>query len=554
MSQTSGNSTRFTAEAASATSSHSLARSLENQVVWTLWLTYGAFYFCRTNLSVANASKPGMTSAVADGGLGLSDLQVGWILASLKIAYGLGQLVNGQVSERVSPRVMLAIGMFGSAALNVAFGMGTGFYFLLFVWATNGFCQSLGWTPCMRVVANWIPIARRGKAIGIIGTGYQITFGLTYVIAGYATNEFGWRGAFYVPAALLALAGLFMLVFLRESPTELNEHGDNRMGAGPAQQPRLPFSELLYWTLYNPALWLIGATLFLVNACRYGYLDWGVKHLVETRSLAIDKAVLQYFVIAIGAAAGSYLAGWATDRFFGSRRAPVICILLVALGAFSVVYEPAVRSGPLPTMAVLIVIGFCIIGPQVLLVGTAPADMAHRGASAAAAGFVNFMGYVGAATGDVVTGYVTSAESGGWKLAIYIWAGWAFAGAAIMAMLWNTTTDKIGLLPSIAPKLAAMAALAAAAAGNAFGGQPAALQAATIAAAICLLATFKNCWAALLPLGVATAGLLIVFMSYAERGGDLMWQEGIAMAGYALTMLCALMILVDRGAERCELL
>jgi sugar phosphate permease len=491
---------------------------------------------------------------MADGGLGLSDVQVGWILASLKIAYGLGQLVNGQLSERVSPRVMLAIGMFGSAALNVAFGMGMGFYFLLFVWATNGFCQSLGWTPCMRVAANWIPISRRGKAIGIIGTGYQITFSLTYVIAGFATREFGWRGAFYVPAALLAASGVFMLLFLRESPAEAEGAADSQLAARAAQQSQLPFTEILYWTLYNPALWLIGATLFLVNACRYGYLDWGLKHLVETRSLEIDKAVLQYFVIGIGAAAGSYLAGWATDRFFGSRRAPVICILLVALGALSVIYEPAVRSGVLPTMAILIAIGFCIIGPQVLLVGTAPADMAHRGASAAAAGFVNFMGYVGAATGDVVTGHFASAENGGWKLVIYIWAGWAFAGAAIMAILWNATAGRIGLLPGFVPRLAASAALAAAAAGNAYGDQPAALQVATIAAAILIVTTFWNRWAALLPAGVGAAGLLLVFISYVERSGDLTWHQSLAMAGYALTLICALMILVDRGAERCELL
>ncbi len=73
--------------------------SAESGVLWTLWLTYGAFYFCRTNLS---AAVPGMKSPVNVGGLGLSSDEVGWILASLKIAYGLGQLLNGQLSERIS--------------------------------------------------------------------------------------------------------------------------------------------------------------------------------------------------------------------------------------------------------------------------------------------------------------------------------------------------------------------------------------------------------------------------------------------------------------------
>src|SRR4029079_12529187 len=78
-------------------------------VVWTLWLTYGAFYFCRTNLS---AAVPGMGLSPGEGGLGLTSAQIGWILASLKIVYGLGQLLNGQLAERFSPRLLLVIGMF----------------------------------------------------------------------------------------------------------------------------------------------------------------------------------------------------------------------------------------------------------------------------------------------------------------------------------------------------------------------------------------------------------------------------------------------------------
>ena len=177
--------------------------------------------------------------------------------------------------------------MFGSAALNVVFGLSTGFYFLLFVWATNGFCQSLGWTPCVRVAANWVPILRRGHAIGIIGTGYQITLGLTFLIAGQAAQHLGWRGRFYVPAALLALTGVFMLCFLRESPAG---SGGPASGGRAAVQARtspgyagMPLVRNPLPTLTNPALWLLGVSLGLLNACRYGFLDWGVKHLMETQ-------------------------------------------------------------------------------------------------------------------------------------------------------------------------------------------------------------------------------------------------------------------------------
>jgi OPA family glycerol-3-phosphate transporter-like MFS transporter len=112
-------------------------------------------------------------------------------------------------------------------------------------------------------------------------------------------------------------------------------------------------------------------------------------------------------------------------------------MLLALLAGLAFAYDRAAQHGAVATMLLLVVIGFCIYGPQVLLVGTAPADLARRGTSAAAAGFVNFLGYMGAASGDVVTGYFSAPERGGWQVVIYIWAGWALAAAAIMAMLWG---------------------------------------------------------------------------------------------------------------------
>lgn len=407
----------------------------ETTVLWVLWLTYGAFYFCRTNIS---AAVPGLRLPVESGGLGMPEAQVGLVLGALKLAYGVGQALNGQLSEHCSPRRLLALGMLGSAALNIVFGLSSGFYFLLFVWACNGYCQSLGWTPCMRVVTNWVPVLRRGRAIGLIGTGYQVTLGLAYLVAGVSAQYLGWRGALYVPAILLILAAVFMQLFLVESP------GDERSG-DPMTDGKAPllisrpdsFVDNVLVTLTNPGLWLLGLSLGLLNACRYGFLDWGLTHLMDVQQTGIGMAALKYTVLPIGAVAGSYLAGWATDRFFGGRRAPVIFFLLVLLAGLTLVYDGLARTSGLGVIVLLVVIGFCIYGPQVLLVGTAPSDLARRGTAAAAAGFVNFMGYMGAMAGDVVTGLVLPRH--GWQVAIYVWAGWALAAAITAALLWNAT-------------------------------------------------------------------------------------------------------------------
>lgn len=462
----------------------------ENQVIWVIWLTYGAFYFCRNNISVA---LPGIESE-----LGYDKTQMGIVLLSLKVAYGIGQFMNGQITEHISPRKMLAVGMICSAALNVIFGFGAALYFFIFIWACNGYCQSLGWTPCVRVIGNWIPVMRRGKAIGIVGTGYQLTAALTYVVAGFSVSLLGWQGAFWVPPSILLASSSVMLLFLRETPEDHLSDGSREPKPKRIPPNKKQLLENLRLTLNNPALWLLALSLGMLNACRYGFLDWGVSHLVaierasvqeplfreainagnltadQTQRLqkilnsdlvkdetqedvkaaikeglipepdqkktrgSILKSAVKYAILPLGAILGSFLAGWATDRFFGSRRAPVICGLLVILGCLTLVYDQVARTSFEGTMVILGLIGFCIYGPQVLLVGTAPADLARKGTSAAAAGFVNCGGYFGAAfAGDLLTGYL--AKNYGWEIAIYGWAGWAFAAAITVAFLWNAT-------------------------------------------------------------------------------------------------------------------
>jgi len=407
----------------------------ERAIVWTLWLTYGAFYFCRTNIS---AAVPGIQDE-----FGYSKTQIGLVLGALKLAYGLGQLINGQLAERIPARWLLATGMFGSAALNVVFGFGEALYFLLFVWAANGYSQALGWTPCMRVAANWFPVEYRGRAIGIIGTGYQALAAVTFVVAGWSAEHFGWRGAFHVPAILLSLTGIFMLFCLREYPLAVQ--------SADLRPPTAPLQANLLVTLTNPRLWLLAGSLGLLNACRYGFVDWGLTHLKETQGIGVGRAALNYAILPVGGIAGAYGAGWMSDRWFGGRRGPMISILLASLGAVTLFYDGVARSSPAATVLVLMLVGFLIYGPQVLLVGTAPADLARRGTAAAAAGFVNFVGYMGAYSGDLLTGRLV--DSYGWRTAVLAWAGCAFAAAAFCAPLWNATAERPVAAPVPEPTL-----------------------------------------------------------------------------------------------------
>jgi sugar phosphate permease len=404
-------------------------------VLWVLWITYGSFYFCRNNLGVA---LPGIQAE-----FGYTKSQLGTVLMALKLAYGVGQFINGQLAERISPRKLIAIGLVASAGLNIAFGWATSLYFLTFIWACNGYVQALGWPPTMRTAANWFPGAARGRAIGIIGTGYQLCGALTFYISGWAVGTFGWRGALYVPAALLVASAAHMWFMLEDAPAEIGRgtgvspvsssaHGRDARATGNSFRANIAI------TLGNPALWLVAIALCLLDACRYGFTDWGVSHLKEVLGDSVSSAAIKYAVLPLGGIAGAAWSGWATDRFFGGRRAPVVCGLLVTLALLSLGYDRVIHLGFFASNAILFAIGFCIFGAQVVLVGTLPVDLARNGTAAAAAGFVNFMGYMGAAAGDKLTGHL--AETHGWPFAVRFWAACAAGAAIAIVPLWNTGT------------------------------------------------------------------------------------------------------------------
>jgi sugar phosphate permease len=404
-------------------------------VLWVLWLTYGSFYFCRNNLGIA---LPGLQEESH-----YTKSQLGTVLMALKLAYGVGQFINGQMAEHWPPRKLLALGLFASAALNVVFGWATALYFLTFIWACNGYVQALGWPPTMRVAANWFPALQRGRAIGIVGTGYQLCGALTFVVAGWAAQKFGWRGALYVPAVLVAISAIHMLLFLKDAP-EVTDAVEAMARA--SAHPKQSFRENLVVTLTNPALWLVAVALCLLDACRYGFTDWGVTHLKEVQGASVGTAAFKYAVLPFGGMAGAFLSGWATDRFFAGRRAPVIFALLLILSLLAVAYDQVIHWGLGASVLILFCIGFCIFGPQVLLVGTLPVDLARRSTAAAAVGFVNFMGYMGAAAGDKLTGRL--AQDYGWPFAVRFWAACAFVGALVIAALWNAGRRQANASPA----------------------------------------------------------------------------------------------------------
>jgi MFS transporter, OPA family, glycerol-3-phosphate transporter len=428
------------------------------RTLFVLWTTYGSFYLCRTNFGPA---VPSMRH-----GLGFTALQIGFLLGAVKLGYAIGQLVNGQLTERYGARRILGIGMMGSSVatlllaaapslaaspglLGIAcawvgtlvraaartFGLAVAsngpLPLMLLLAFANGWFQAGGWAPCVKIAGHWFAVDRRGRTMGVLGTSLTLGSALSILVVG-ALLHFGggdWRVAFVVPPFLLLASWVHTMLRLRERPP-----GDGGLDVSAAVD-RLSISGALRTTVGNPRIWILALALFGVDAVRYGFLDWAPGHLAEMQGSSASAAAVKTAVFPLAGAVGALSSGWLTDRLFGSRRAPVCALLLGGLALLTVGYRTVVEWGAVPTIVCLGLAGFCVYGAQILLVGTAAQDFARRGATAAAAGFVDFMGHVGAFSGDVVTAFMLKRH--GWGGAITWWASAAFAAALLVATLWR---------------------------------------------------------------------------------------------------------------------
>ena len=107
--------------------------------------------------------------------------------------------------------------------------------------------------------------------------------------------------------------------------------------------------------------------------------------------------VMKRCIHPLAGSAGAILAGWATDRFFGGRRAPVIAIAAGAAGpVLDCLPVHQLRRRGWLVITVVGIIGFCTYGPHILMVGHAAQDFGRKQGAAGAAGFIDAMGYIGA--------------------------------------------------------------------------------------------------------------------------------------------------------------
>lgn len=398
----------------------------------TLWITYATFYLCRVNFSVA---IPGIMDE-----FGYTRTAVGGIATALFGAYAIGQFINGQLGDKFGGRILIVTGLITSGILNIVFGFSEILVILTLIWAINGYFQSMGWAPSIKTIANWFPSKSRGKIGGAYGSSYQIGAALSLALAGFLAGALGWRWCFWVPGTLVIASAINCWIRVRDAPEVIGlpaiEEEANRTyeSRGIRKDHHLGFGYTIK-ALGDPAILFTAFGLFALNIVRYGFMVWAPNYMFEVQHAPISMAAYKTMMIPLAGSVGAIFAGWTSDKIFQSRRAPITAIMLFLLGLSTWLFPQIPVEMWSLSLLCLIAIGFMTYGPHVLMVATTPMDYGTRKAASSATGFIDGVGYIGAAITGILSGWLT--DVWGWKATFYLWAGASIVAGVFMLLLWN---------------------------------------------------------------------------------------------------------------------
>ncbi len=415
------------------------------RVIICSMISYAMFYFVRKNFSFAipllQAEYPEITKA-----------QFGAIMSAGGIIYGISKLINGIIGDRTNARWHLALGLSVCVAVNFLFGFSAKLSTLItgdtagpdfigglvaimsILYIINQIFQGCGFAPCNHLMVSWVPPHELATKMSVWNMSHSIGAFVAAVICGYITD---WQLCFWIPATISLVGIFFIIITLRDTPKSVGlpelpkikgeiddkEHKD----------PKTFRKFIVKKVFLNPIVWILAITDLFVYIVRFAILDWGPT-MLQDMGLSSSLTGWTVALFEVAGCAGMIAAGVVSDRIFKSKSQrvctiefAVVAVLLVALHFVQDMHKPVLF------LALLILAGFFIYGPQALI-GVVASNQVSKKAASSAVGLIGFMSYVS----TLITGYPLGkfADTYGWHQIFILMAGMSVIGTVLIATLW----------------------------------------------------------------------------------------------------------------------
>ena len=237
---------------------------------------------------------------------GLSYAQSGLVVLAFSLAYGIGQVPAGMITDRVGPRLMITIGICGVAIVGFLVGFSQSFIMLLAFLAVMGLVGASYHPAAAPLITHSVKPEHLGRLLGIHLMGGSGSFFLAPLIAAAVAPVWGWRGAFISLAVPTMIFGIIFYPLLGRC---LNRGEATRGATGQSVEETVPsggrmrsFVAFMVLSVFSQAV-LISSISFIP--------------LYMVDHFGVTEGIAAVFLAAIYSAGlwASPLGGYLADRF-----------------------------------------------------------------------------------------------------------------------------------------------------------------------------------------------------------------------------------------------
>jgi sugar phosphate permease len=378
----------------------SLLRYRQALTVLLLFTGYAAYYFCRSDLSVA---MPLLIEHLHRHGSSTNDavVRLGSISSLGVLAYAVGKLFLTSVGDLWGGKRSFTVGLGGAVAFTLLFASGGALPIFTIAWIGNRLTQSIGWAGLIKVCSKWFGYSSYGTVAGILSLSFLIGDAAARQWMGTLIRRgYGWQALFYFAATVAGVVLLANLFFLRESRVELGY-------AEPQVNPLNVFAgsdatPSGFWALFKPLL-LNRAFVFVcllslgLTIVRETFNIWTPVYLRGFFGYTASNAASTSALFPGVGAVSVILSGWLSDRLGISGRAVVMFFGLLGVTG-TLLLLMSLRAGTPDSKVPVVLIGvvaFCLLGPYSYLAGAFALDFGGKQGGAASSGLIDGVGYLG---------------------------------------------------------------------------------------------------------------------------------------------------------------
>ncbi len=258
--------------------------------------------------------------------LGLSDTQLGLLMATPILTGAISQFFLGIWTERFGGRWVFGIVMLTSAACVYLLTF-TSTYGMLLVGALGVGLAGGAFIVGVTYTTAWFEPARQGTALGIFGAAH-VGAAVTSFGAPFLLVALGWEQTARIYAMVLAIMGVAFMVLAREDPLASVRAGENAKSFMAQMEP-----------LRQLRIWRFALYYFFVFGAFVALALWLPHYLIGVYGLDIKSAGMIAALYTVPASLFHILGSWMSDRY-GARRVMYWALIASAIGTFLLSYPP----------------------------------------------------------------------------------------------------------------------------------------------------------------------------------------------------------------------